>query len=162
MAIRVNIDEIEYGSSFQRFYDEVYFKIVNDFFKNKHITIEEELACHGWRSYIVRDIDGYISHVMVTIYLNREPIAFMLSDDDIGEDLESALSLDFESEFYHCKRHYMLNIPVFEQKFLVDNSLGVEPEIAVIYDKNEEADKNLYVGRLELQKIEDDGTTKII
>ena len=162
MAIRINIDEIEYGSSFQRFYDEAYFKIVNEFFKEKHITIEEELACHGYKSYIARDIDGYISHVMVTIYLNREPIAFMLSDDDIGEDLESALSLDFESELYHCKRHYMLNIPVFEQKFLVDNSLGVEPEIAVIYDKNEDTDKNLYVGRLELQKIEDDGSMKII
>ena len=155
MAIRINIDEIEYGSSFQRFYDEVYFKIVDDFFDAKHITIEQELACQGYRSYIVRDRDAYIAHIMVTINLNREPIAFMFSDNDIGDDLESVLSLDFESEYFPCKRYYQLIIPIFEQKFLVDNSLGVEPEIAVIYDKNGDTDKNLYVGQLELRMIEE-------
>ena len=150
MATRINIDKIEYESSFQKFYDESFFRLAEELFKARHFTIEEYLSSFGYRGFIVRNDEGFLSAVSTTIKLNNDYISFMLSDDEEGADVDSVLSLCYLFEDSNCKRYYNLDIELFTQEYLVTNSLVLDHEVETIYDKDGDSDKNLYIATFEL------------
>ena len=151
MAVRINVDKIVYGSPFQKLYDDVFYNLAEKLFEERHFTIEEYVACKGYRGFVVRDSDGFLSAVSATFLLNNEPVSFMFSDDIEGEDVDSVLSLYCLFEDSHCKRYYNLDISLFEQGYLLANNIGVPDDAEVIYGDNGNADKSLYVAWVELK-----------